>query len=302
MKNKKAPSYICLPENELRERIKKAQTHLTECRLCPHECGINRKREAGFCQASDKAVISSYGPHFGEEPALVGRNGSGTIFFAYCNMRCVFCQNYELSFGGEGEVISDAELADIMLTLQEEYRCHNINLVTPTHFVPNILASLALAKAKGLKLPLVYNCGGYERIETLLLLDGLVDIYMPDFKYTIQRKGEKYSAVKDYPERVRETLREMDRQVGGLQTDSEGIAWRGLLIRHLVMPGGTDDTRGVLKFISEELSSDCMVNLMEQYYPAHRAIEYKELSRALTPEEYNKALNYARELGLRLVF
>ncbi len=301
MSSKMAPGYLNLPDSELEERIRKARTHLTDCRLCPHECGVNRKKEAGFCRAPDQAVVSSYGPHFGEEPVLVGRNGSGTIFFAYCNMRCVFCQNCELSFGGEGEVVPEGELADIMLTLQEDYRCHNINLVTPTHFVPSILAALALAREKGLKLPLVYNCGGYEKKETLLLLDRVVDIYMPDFKYTMQERAEKYSGVRDYPEKVRETLREMDRQVGGVQTDSAGIAWRGLIIRHLMMPGGTGDTREVLKFISEELSPDCMVNLMEQYYPAHRAFEYRELSRKLTPEEYRESLNYARELGLRLV-
>ena len=301
MKNKMAPGYSGLSDNELHQRVKKAKLHLAGCRLCPHECGINRKRETGFCRAPDQAVISSYGPHFGEEPALVGRNGSGTIFFAYCNMRCVFCQNCELSFGGEGEVVSEAELADIMLILQEEYRCHNINLVTPTHFVPNILTALALAKDKGLNLPLVYNCGGYERLETLLLLDGVVDIYMPDFKYTMPERGEQYSGIRDYPEKVKQALREMDRQVGGLQTDSEGIAWRGLIIRHLIMPGGTDDTREVLKFISEELSDDCMVNLMEQYYPAHQAFEYRELSRKVTREEYSASLNYARKLGLKLI-
>ncbi|MDK2934305.1 MAG: putative pyruvate formate lyase activating enzyme [Clostridiales bacterium] len=271
-----------------------------KCNLCPHECGINRKEKLGFCRASDKVLVASYGPHFGEETPLVGRNGSGTIFFGYCNMRCVFCQNCELSFGGEGEIIPNEDLAQIMLTLQNHYRCHNINFVTPTHFVPNILEALSIAAEKGLHLPLVYNCGGYEKLETLILLDGIIDIYMPDFKYHLAERGEKYSKVKHYPQKVKSALKEMDRQVGGLKTDKNGIAYRGLLIRHLMMPGGLEDTKKILKFIKEALSPDCLVNLMQQYYPAHQAFKYEELAKRLEPQEYKEAFIFAEELGLRL--
>ncbi|MBO8129241.1 MAG: 4Fe-4S cluster-binding domain-containing protein [Peptococcaceae bacterium] len=295
------PSYRkLLAGGELENRVKEARKHLTECNLCPHECGVNRRRELGFCRAADKALVSSYGPHFGEEPPLVGRNGSGTIFFGYCNMRCVFCQNCELSFGGEGEIISNEKLAEIMLRLQNYYRCHNINLVTPTHFVASILEALLLAAEKGLALPLVYNCGGYEKMETLALLDSVVDIYMPDFKYHLAERGQRYSKVRNYPEIVKKALKEMNRQVGGLKTDEQGVAYRGLIIRHLMMPGGLEDTKEVLKFIKEELSPDCLVNLMDQYYPAHQAFEYQEIARRLTHKEYTEALQFARQLGLRL--
>lgn len=299
---KHKPGYLALLENgELKRRVEEAKKHLTECNLCPHGCGVNRRETVGFCRSHDKAVVASYGPHFGEEPPLVGWNGSGTIFFGYCNMRCVFCQNCELSHGGEGEVVSNEMLAEIMLVIQNHYRCHNINLVTPTHFVPNILEALYIAAQKGLKLPLVYNCGGYEMVETLKLLDGVVDIYMPDFKYSIEERGVKYSEVRDYPKYVKSALKEMDRQVGGLKLDERGVAYKGLLIRHLVMPGGLEDTKEILRFIKEELSSDCAVNLMDQYYPHYKAYKYKEIARRLSPEEYKEAWLYAKELGLRLI-
>ncbi len=295
------PGYCKLLANgKLSEKVKEAKNHLTQCNLCPHECGVNRAEKLGFCRASDQVLISSYGPHFGEEAVLVGKNGSGTIFFGYCNMQCVFCQNCEVSFGGEGDTVSNADLARIMLTLQNDYHCHNINLVTPTHFVPNILEALSLAAEEGLTLPLVYNCGGYEKTETLLLLDGVIDIYMPDFKYHFTEWGKKYSKVRDYPQKVKKALKEMDRQVGGLKTDAEGIAYRGLIIRHLMMPGGLRNTKEILKFIKKELSPDCLINLMDQYYPAHQAFEYKELSKTLSPGEYNEALIFAKKLGLRL--
>ncbi|HHU69584.1 MAG TPA: radical SAM protein [Thermoanaerobacterales bacterium] len=286
--------------NELSKRTQLAKEHLTNCYLCPHECGINRKEELGFCRSPDKVIVASYGPHFGEESVLVGSNGSGTIFFGFCNMRCVFCQNCEISQGGEGQIISNEKLAGIMLNLQEKYNCHNINLVTPTHFIPNILEALSIAAKNGLKLPLVYNCGGYERLETLKLLDGIIDIYMPDFKYSSDERGVKYSKVKDYPEKVKAALIEMDRQVGGLKTDKRGIAYRGLIIRHLVMPGGLNDTKEILKFIKDELSEDCLVNLMDQYSPAFKAFEYKEISMPLSYFEFEKAKNFAKKLGLRL--
>lgn len=289
-----------LTAGQLKERIQEAKKHLTECNLCPHKCGVNRRKELGFCHATDKVVVSSYGPHFGEEPQLVGKNGSGTIFFGYCNMRCVFCQNCELSFGGEGQILSNKDLAQIMLKLQNNYQCHNINLVTPTHFVPNILEALFMAAKKGLTLPLVYNCGGYENTHTLKLLEGVIDIYMPDFKYHLAQRGEKYSKVKDYPEQVKAALKEMDRQVGGLKTDKRGIACRGLIIRHLMMPEGLKDTKAILRFIKDELASDCLVNLMDQYYPAHQAFKYPEIAKKLSTKEFKEALLFAQELGLRL--
>ncbi|MBF7083235.1 4Fe-4S cluster-binding domain-containing protein [Desulfallas sp. Bu1-1] len=301
MQGTREPGYRkILASGILKDKVEKAQKHLTNCNLCPHNCSINRKERVGFCRAADKVVLSSYGPHMGEEPPLVGRNGSGTIFFGYCNMRCVFCQNCELSFGGEGELISNEELAEIMLELQNFYKCHNINFVTPTHFVPNILEAVLLAADRGLMLPLVYNCGGYEKIETLFLLEDVIDIYMPDFKYHLAERGQKYSGVKNYPEMVKKALKEMDRQVGGLKTDERGIAYRGLIIRHLMMPGGLEDTKQILKFIKDELSPDCMVNLMDQYYPAHRAYKYEEIARRLSDNEYKKALEYAKTLGLNL--
>lgn len=301
IKKDRDPSYLGLLENsKLQDIAKEAGKHLAECGLCPHGCGINRKEQTGFCRAHDKAVVSSYGPHFGEESVLVGMRGSGTIFFGYCNLGCVFCQNWELSHGGEGKAITNEELANIMLLIQNHYKCHNINLVTPTHFVPNILEALHIAAHKGLKLPMVYNCGGYEKIETLQMLNGVIDIYMPDFKYLSAERGQKYSKVKDYPEKVKQALKEMDRQVGGLKTDENGIAYRGLIIRHLVMPGSLQDTKDILAFIKEELSPDCLVNLMSQYRPAYRAFEYEEISRAPGMREFKEAYLFAKHLGLRL--
>jgi len=301
MVSESEPSYLGLVQNgELNRRVHEANKHLTECNLCPHECSVNRQEKLGFCRASDKVVVASYGPHFGEEEPLVGQNGSGTIFFGYCNMHCVFCQNCELSFGGEGEIITNQDLAEIMLKLQTTYHCHNINLVTPTHFVPNILEALLIAAQNGLKLPLVYNCGGYERMETLHMLEGVIDIYMPDFKYHLTDRAVKYSQVKDYPEKVKAALKEMHRQVGGLKTDQQGIAYRGLIIRHLMMPSGLEDTKGILRFIKAELSPDCLVNLMDQYRPAHQAFKYEELSRRLSSREFREAVTLAETLGLRL--
>lgn len=295
------PGYLKLfATGELEDRAKEAAKHLVECNLCPHACGVNRKDAAGFCGAPGTALVASYGPHYGEEKVLVGENGSGTIFFSYCNMRCVFCQNWELSCGREGEPVLAPDLAGIMLQLQENFGCHNINLVTPTHFIPCILKALCLAAKQGLRLPLVYNCGGYERAETLELLTGIISIYMPDFKYDLPEWGKKYSGVGDYPAKVKAALKEMDRQVGGLQTDERGIAFQGLLIRHLLMPGGMENTKKVLEFIKEELSPGCMVNLMDQYYPAHQAYEYKEIARPISARELEEALLYARKLNIRL--
>ncbi|MDY0371958.1 MAG: radical SAM protein [Sphaerochaetaceae bacterium] len=296
------PNYIKLLETgDLYKKVKEAQKHLTNCTLCPHQCGVNRKKEVGICQAGHTVIVSSYGPHLGEERVLVGSKGSGTIFFGYCNMSCVFCQNYTISSYGHGDLVSNESLAEMMLSLQNQHGCHNVNLVTPTHYVPNILEAIYLAAQKGLELPIVYNCGGYESVDTLKILDGVIDIYMPDFKYNSFELGKRYSKVLDYPTRAKEALLEMDRQVGGLKTDHKNIAYKGVLIRHLMLPGGLKDTKGVLEFIKEELSSDVLVNLMDQYYPSHKAFEYKEIAKRLDGKEYKQAYTYGKSLGLRLI-
>lgn len=294
-----APSYVQLGAEEVARRAAAAREKLRACNLCPHRCGVNRLAgEKGKCRAGAEALVASYGPHFGEEAVLVGRYGSGTIFFAYCNLRCVFCQNCELSWGGEGYPVDADELARIMLALQQK-RCHNVNLVTPTHFVPQILAALARAIPQGLSLPLVYNCGGYEALETLALLEGIVDIYMPDFKYTAAEPARRYSGAPGYPEHVKAALKEMHRQVGDLVIDAEGLAVRGLLVRHLVLPANLAGTREAMEFIARELSPDTFVNLMAQYFPAHEAWRHPPLDRRLTAQEYAEALAAARAAGLK---
>lgn len=294
------PNYINLLQNgELFKKVEEAKKHLNNCNLCPHKCGVDRTKEVGVCKSRDKVIISSYGPHLGEESVLVGNRGSGTIFFGHCNMSCIFCQNYKISFYGEGDIVSDEVLSDIMLSLQNDYNCHNINLVTPTHFVPNILEAIYLAAKKGLKLPIVYNTGGYESLDTLKILEGVIDIYMPDFKYNSSELGKRYSKVSNYPQIAKKALKEMDRQVGGLKTDNRNIAYRGLLIRHLMLPGGLEDTKKILEFIKDELSSDVLVNLMNQYRPSYKAFEYKEIAKKLSLKEYREACKYGEKLGLR---
>ncbi len=297
----KEPNYLLtLEKGYLLKKVEEAKKHITNCNLCPHKCKVNRVEEVGVCKANHRAIVSSYGPHLGEESVLVGQRGSGTLFFGYCNLSCVYCQNCELSVYGEGETVSNERLAQMMLALQNDYGCHNINLVTPTHFVHNILEAIYLAAQNGLKLPIVYNSGGYESLETLRLLEGVIDIYMPDFKYSSTEYGKRYSKVPDYPKRAKEALEEMDRQVGGLQVDSGNIAYRGLLIRHLMLPGGLEDTKGVLEFIKKKLSPNVLVNLMNQYYPSHKAFEYEELRKRLSFMEYKEAYDYGMKLGLRL--
>ena len=244
-------------------------------------------------------MVSSFGPHFGEEPVLVGFGGSGTIFFTGCNLGCVFCQNYQISHLMEGEYISVSELADIMLHLQER-GCHNINLVTPTHQTPQIFAAVEEAKTKGLRVPIVYNCGGYESVEVLKELKGLVDIYMPDFKTLSGEFASKYLKASDYPEVVKEALLEMHSQVGDLQVNDYGLAEKGLMVRHLVMPGWTHDSMAVLDWITENLGRNTYVNVMDQYYPFYRACDYPEICRRVTEEEFEKVYAYAKRLGLRL--
>ncbi|NMB35596.1 MAG: radical SAM protein [Firmicutes bacterium] len=295
------PSYRRLSATELRGRSDEAQKHLASCDLCPRQCRVNRLQgEKGRCRVTATPVISSYNAHFGEERPLVGTGGSGTIFFTHCNLHCIFCQNWEISQAGAGREISIEALAEIMLDLQKN-GCHNINLVTPTPHVAAILAALPLAVEKGLQLPLVYNCGGYETIETLKLLRGIVDIYMPDFKFWDAERAKLYCGPPDYPRRAREALLEMQRQVGDLKTDPRGIAYRGLLVRHLVLPADLAGTGEIVRFLAEKISPRCAVNIMAQYYPAYQADNHPPLDRRLLPSEYRQAKKSATLAGLRLI-
>lgn len=279
-------------------KIEAASDILNQCTLCPHRCLVNRHQgELGLCRTGDQPVVSSYGPHFGEEDPLVGRQGSGTIFFTHCNLFCVFCQNWEISHGGEGEEITARDLASIMIFLQKK-GCHNINFVTPSHQVFQILEALPIAIEAGLKVPLVYNTGGYDAVETLKLLDGVIDIYMPDFKFWDPAVAGRLCAAADYPEQAREALREMHRQVGDLVMDDEGVARRGLLVRHLVLPNNLAGTKEVMEFLATELSPDTYVNVMAQYRPCGQAFQHEDLNRFPTPEELKEATQAARQAGL----
>lgn len=297
-----APSYLKTGTDIIKKRYEKALGLWQSCVLCPRKCMANRHSgEKGRCGAGDKVVVASYGPHFGEESVLVGRKGSGTIFFVFCNLSCVFCQNWTISRGEErGEIVSADRLAEIMLYLQNN-GCHNINLVTPTPYIPPVLNSIALAAEKGLSVPVVYNCGGYEQPDILELLDGIVDIYMPDCKYGDPGIGLKYSGVNDYVQYMKKSLKEMQRQVGDLKVDKKGVAYRGLLVRHLVLPQKLAGTEEVMRFLAEEISPDCAVNIMAQYYPAYRAAEYPPLTKRVTSHEFQDALNTARKAGLRII-
>jgi putative pyruvate formate lyase activating enzyme len=293
------PAYLKLYHTkELFKRIEILNQALSSCQLCPRKCKVNRlKDEKGICKTGRLACVSSFGPHFGEEAPLVGTGGSGTIFFTHCNLGCIFCQNYDISHLGEGYPVEDEELAEIMLKLKR-MGCHNINFVTPTHIVAQILKALPLAIEKGLDLPLVYNTGGYDLVSTLELLDGVFDIYMPDFKYSDPEVAKKLSDAPDYPEVAKSALREMHRQTGDLITDEKGIARRGLIIRHLVLPENLAGTEEVMKFIASELSENSYVNLMDQYHPAYRAKDFPALDRRITSQEYNEALNMAKKHGI----
>jgi len=277
------PRYLELYHSgELRARVEAATALLQSCRVCPRQCGANRLQgEAGKCRTQRQARVSSYGPHLGEESPLVGRHGSGTIFFTTCNLRCVFCQNYSVSQLGEGETVSKEELARMMLSLQDQ-QCHNINLVSPTHVVPQILEALDLAIGLGLHLPLVYNSGGYDSPETLRLLDGIVDIYMPDMKYSDEKAAEELSGIKDYPSVNRAAIKEMHRQVGDLQIDRDGVAQRGLLLRHLVLTVDLAGKEAIVRFISQEISPDTYVNIMAQYRPCYKASDFPSLARPVS--------------------
>jgi len=290
-------AYLKLGSAALAERVRQAREMLRDCHVCPHNCAVDRSAgERGVCRVGDVAVVSSYGPHFGEEAPLVGVGGSGTIFLTHCNLRCVFCQNADISQGGVGRETSSDELAAMMLALQRQ-GCHNINFVSPTHHVPMILAGVEAAAANGLRVPLVYNTGGYDAVPTLRLLDGVFDIYMPDAKYSDNEIARRYSGAPDYWDRNREALREMHRQAGDLQMDERGIARRGLLVRHLVLPGDLAGTREVMQFLAA-LSRDTYVNVMAQYRPCHRALDYEELSRRPTAQEYQQAVQWALDAGI----
>jgi putative pyruvate formate lyase activating enzyme len=295
------PAYLQLPPNVLSDKVSEAGEILKGCTLCPRECRVDRTAgDRGFCRTGDKPFISSYGPHFGEEKPLVGRFGSGTIFMGNCNLGCLFCQNYSISHLGEGTEISFEKLADIMLSLQMQ-GCHNINFVTPTHQMPMILRSLRIASEKGLNVPIVYNCGGYESLHALEILDGVVDIYMPDFKYVDPAEALKYSNAEDYPQAAMIAIKEMHRQVGDLITDQRRIAMRGLLVRHLVLPEGIAGTTGVVKFIAEEISKNTYINIMDQYHPCFKAFDNPPLNRRLTQQEYADAVQIAIDAGLKRI-
>jgi putative pyruvate formate lyase activating enzyme len=274
---------------ELQRRAEEALSRLSRCRICPRDCDVNRlEDQRGYCHGGRRAVVASWNRHPWEEPPISGTRGSGTIFFGGCSGRCRFCQNYPISQLGVGREVEEPELARMMLELQDR-GCHNINLVTATHFVPQVLAALVLAAEGGLTLPLVYNCAGYESLETLQLLDNVVDIYLPDAKYADDENAREFSGFPQYVEVNRAAMREMYRQVGELQVDEAGIATRGMIIRHMVLPGGIAGTVQVLHWIATELSPTVHVSLLAQYFPAHRAIGHPLLGRKLTWEEYDTA-------------
>lgn len=288
-----------ISETELQKRIEDAYNLLESCRVCPRECGVNRLKndKLGFCRSGLNPAISSVNAHHGEEPPLSGTKGSGTIFLTNCNLRCVYCQNYPISQLGNGAERTPGELAGQMIWLQEQ-GCHNLNLVTPTHFMPQILKAFGIARERGFNLPIVYNTSGYESLEALRLLDGIVAIYLPDMRYSDDAVARTYSVAPHYPEINRAAIKEMYRQVGNLVLDEDGIATRGLIIRHLILPGGLSGTEGVMKFLAEEISKDVYISLMSQYFPAFKAHEFKELSRRITADEYEEAYQTMRKYGL----
>ena len=297
------PTYLKLERTgELARRVRDLKAIYRACRLCPRQCGANRSAdEKGVCSSTSRAKVYSAHPHFGEERQLVGRGGSGTIFFSNCNLLCVFCQNWEINHRGDGSYASDDSIGRLMTDL-EGIGCHNINVVTPTHVVPNVFSGLRTAIQRGLRVPIVYNCGGYESLEVIKLLDGIVDIYLPDFKYTGGAMAEKYSyGARDYPEVAAAAIEEMHRQVGELVTDENGIALRGLMIRHLVLPNNIAGTDKFVQFVATRLTRSTYVNVMAQYRPEYRATGIPELSRRITTVEYRQAIQWAGEAGLTRV-
>jgi len=294
------PGYLRLHQSgELKRRGEELWQRMRSCSLCPRECGAARlDGEAGFCRGTSQLVVAAHHPHYGEERSLVGRGGSGTIFFSNCNLRCVFCINWQISQGGSGDPEGVTDLAEMMLHLQG-IGCHNINIVTPTHYSPHIVLGLDIAAAGGLRLPLVYNTCGWERSDILLELDGIVDIYLPDFKYAEGAMASKYSSGADtYPEVTKAALLEMHRQVGVAKPAADGLMYRGLMIRHLVMPNRVSGTRKVIDWIAGNLPKETYFNIMSQYRPMYKAFDYPEISRRLTRAEYFEVIEYARQAGL----
>jgi len=294
------PSYLWLyKKGELATRIEALWKKLERCDVCPHKCLVNRlKDEKGICKTGHKAKVSSFGPHFGEESPLVGSHGSGTIFFTHCNLYCIFCQNYDISHLGEGYLVDEERIAEMMLSLQN-MGCHNINFVTPTHVIPQIVKALSYAIEKGLNVPLVYNSGGYDSVSTVELLDGIFDIYMPDFKYSDDKIAKRYCDAPDYSQVAKEAVKTMHQQVGDLILDERGIARRGLIIRHLVLPENLAGTYEVMKFIAEEISKNSYVNLMDQYRPCYKARDFPPLDKRITREEFVQAIKTAHSLGIK---
>lgn len=298
----KHPSYLNLFKKELSQKEEKLFEILENCEACPRKCQINRlKDEKGFCQLSYLPMVSACHPHFGEEPPLVGKYGSGTIFFTSCNLACVYCQNYEISQLRIGQEVPFERLAKMMIELQN-MGCHNINLVTPTSQVPAIIRSLSLAIERGLKLPLVYNSNAYDSVEVLKILDGIIDIYMPDLKYSDNKIALKYSNASKYFETIKAAIKEMHCQVGDLIIDDKGIVIKGLLVRHLVLPNNLAGTKKIVKFLAEEISKNTFLNIMDQYWPTWKAFQYPELSRKITDEEFQEAINEAKEVGLKRLY
>ena len=294
------PAYVAfLHKGTLRQRVAEARQHLERCDLCANQCHVNRHETTvgTVCQTGAQAVVSSYGAHHGEEKPLSGWNGSGTIFFSRCNLHCVYCQNWEISHKGIGRELSAGELASMMLYLERQ-GCHNINFVSPSHVVAPIIEAVEIAALSGLRIPLVYNTGGYDSLEALRLLDGIVDIYMPDMKYGSSDVARRFSKVQDYAEVNQKAVKEMHRQVGDLSLSPDGLAQRGLLIRHLVLPGDISNCSGVLTFIANEISMRTYINLMDQYRPCYRADDYPPLDQPLNRRDYQLAVECAHRLGL----
>jgi len=293
------PKYIkSAKSGKLNEKKKEAFKKLAKCTLCPRNCKVNRlEGETGICKTGVKAWVSSYSPHFGEEAPLVGYHGSGTIFFTHCNLLCNFCQNYDISHEGNGVEVTDSQLATFMLQLQK-MGCHNINFVTPSHVIPQILSALEIAVENGLSVPLIYNTSAYDSVESLKLLDGVIDIYMPDFKFWDSKISQKTCNAKDYPEKAKESIKEMHRQVGDLIIDENGIAKQGLLVRHLVLPQDLANIHKIMRFIYQEISPNTYVNIMPQYRPCGTATEIIELSSPLSQKDYKLALQASKEEGI----
>jgi putative pyruvate formate lyase activating enzyme len=293
------PAYLqLLISGELRDRVARAYEHLSVCDVCARNCDVDRRGgQVGVCRTGERAKVSSYGPHLGEEDPLRGWRGSGTIFFTRCNLKCQFCQNHDISQTDAGYEVEPEQLASIMLELQAQ-GCHNINFVSPSHVVPQIMAAVFIAAEAGLRLPLVYNSGGYDSMAMLELLDGVIDIYMPDMKYADAEIARRYSKIPDYPQVNQSAVREMHRQVGDLYINQEGLALRGLLVRHLVLPENLAGTDEIVEFLSTEISPNTYLNLMDQYRPAYKAHHFPELNRRVTSQEYEAAVRMARDAGL----